>query len=160
MTKAASLGAIGCISVRIWLNKIVKTRTPANVFANFDDLRGAGGTFFMLDQLQENSELWDGSAEEKGSVVACDFYNSGSLMGLDDADIISTLMDSLLPSAVPEFKDAKVVDSEVKRYPNAVSWFSPGSYASRYSYTMIVILVNKLTLHFFFMKTALASKRN
>ena len=26
------------------------TRTPANVFSKFTELRGAGGTFFMLDR--------------------------------------------------------------------------------------------------------------
>ena len=30
-----------------------------------------------------------------------------------------------------EFKDAKVVDSCVKRYQGAVSWFSPGSFSPR-----------------------------
>jgi len=33
---------------------------PANVFSRFESLKGAGGTFFMLDQLQKDSEaaLW------------------------------------------------------------------------------------------------------
>ena len=131
LSKAATLGSIACISVRIWLDKIVPTRTPANVFASFDELRGAGGTFFMLDQLQGMESLWKPDDEKKGSVVACDFYNSGALMGLTDEDIISILKDSLLSSAVPAFDGAKIVDSEVRRYPGAVSWFSPGSFKSR-----------------------------
>ena len=110
---AASLSGIDVISVRIWLDKKVSTRTPANVFAKFDSLRGAGGTFFMLDQLQPNgAALWGedekGSDDEKsslsrGSVVACDFYNAGGLISLADKDIISILMKELLPSAVPAF---------------------------------------------------------
>jgi len=34
-------------------------------------------------------------------------------------------------SAVPRFRDAKVVDSWVGKYPGTVSWFSPGSYDKR-----------------------------
>jgi len=129
---AASLNGIDVISTRIWFDKTVKTRTPANVFAKFKQLRGAGGTFFMLDQLQEGGEedLWGGE-EVQGSVVACDFYNSGAFMGVDDDEIIRTLTEDLLPAAVPEFGTAKVVDSWVGKYKGAVSWFSPGSYTKR-----------------------------
>lgn len=137
-SKAASLKGIDVISTRIWFDRVVPTRTPANVFSRFEELRGAGGTFFMLDQLQGNTpHLWGESedtvdeSQPRGSVVACDFYNAGALISLSDEDIIKTLTESLLPSAVPRFKDAKVVDSWVGRYPGTVSWFSPGSYGSR-----------------------------
>merc|ERR1712048_472945 len=40
-------------------------------------------------------------------------------------------MEYLLPSAVPRFADARVVDSWVGKYPGAVSWFSPGSFRKR-----------------------------
>merc|ERR1719253_1828305 len=138
-SSAASLRGIDVISCRIWLDRIVPTRTPANVFSRFEALRGAGGTFFMLDQLQgeDNDHLWGGAspseeeAEQRGSVVACDFYNAGSLLPLSDEDIVRTLTNELLPSAVTEFADAKVVDSWVGKYPGVVSWFSPGSYDKR-----------------------------
>lgn len=132
-SKAASLKGIDVISVRLWLDKIIPTRTPANVFSRFSSLRGAGGTFFMLDQLQENNDdLWGkDDPVEKGSVVACDFYNAGSLLSLSDDDIVKILMEELLPSAVAKFADAKVVDQWVGRYYESVSWFSPGSYGSR-----------------------------
>jgi len=138
-SKAASLKGIDVISTRIWFDKIVPTRTPANVFSRFDALRGSGGTFFMLDQLQENNpDLWGSPGEDeeqedtlRGSVVACDFYNAGALMSMSDEDIIATLTDELLPSAVPKFADAKVVDSWVGKYAGTVSWFSPGSFNSR-----------------------------
>jgi len=130
-SNAASLRGIDVISTRIWLDTVVPTRTPANVFSRFDALRGSGGTFFMLDQLQGNTkELWGGQPVQ-GSVVACDFYNAGAVMSLSDEDIIQTLMEDLLPSAVPRFRDAKVVDSWVGKYPGTVSWFSPGSYSKR-----------------------------
>lgn len=128
---AASLDAIDVIAVRLWLDTTVATRTPANVFSRFPALRGAGGTFFMLDQLQGNdAELWGGE-EPQGSVVACDFYNAGALLPLSNDDIVELLTKSLLPAAVPGFRGATVVDAHVQRFPGAVSWFSPGSFLKR-----------------------------
>jgi len=86
----------------------------------------------MLDQLQAETEdeLWGGETPQ-GSVVACDFYNAGALMPLGEEAIVDLLVKELLPAAVPGFKGAAVVDSFVAKYPQAVSWFSPGSYNSR-----------------------------
>jgi len=134
LTAAASLNSIDCIAVRLWLDKKVQTRSPANVFSRFKALRGAGGTFFMLDQLQNEQDLWGADYKNenpKGSVLACDFYNSGSLMSLSDEEIVRVLSKELLPAAVPAFSSANVIFSHVQRAPQAVSWFSPGSYAQR-----------------------------
>jgi hypothetical protein len=163
LAAAASHAGIDVISVRLWLDRVVPTRTPANVLASFPQLRGAGGTFFMLDQLQATdaaaeAALWgeapppppaegsslagDGGAGSnsaasapwagpRGSVLACDFYNAGALMGLSEAQLCALLLDELLPAAVPAFKGAAAVDSWVGKYPGAVSWFKPGSYATR-----------------------------
>jgi uncharacterized protein with NAD-binding domain and iron-sulfur cluster len=104
LSKAASLNAIDVIAVRLWLDTTVPLRTPVNVFSRFEGLRGAGGTFFSLDELQGNTpELWGGD-EPQGTVLSCDFYNAGALLSLADEDIVSLLIDELLPSAVPEFK--------------------------------------------------------
>lgn len=131
LAAAASLGAIDVVACRLWLDRTVPTDTPANVFSRFEALRGAGGTFFMLDQLQPDADaLWGGDTPQ-GSVVACDFYNAGAVATLCDADIVSLLMEQLLPEAVAGFKGVKVVDSFVQRYPGAVTWFSPGSFQSR-----------------------------
>ena len=129
---AASCKGIDVISTRLWLDTFVPTRTPANVFSRYDELRGAGGTFFMLDQLQNDTLtcLWGGE-EPQGSVVACDFYNAGALLGLPDEDIVNILIKDLLPDAVPKFASAKVVDSWVGRYPGTVSWFAPGTFTKR-----------------------------
>lgn len=132
-SKAASMkNGIDVISCRIWLDRYVPTRTPANVFSRFDALRGAGGTFFCLDQFQAENEknLWGGE-EPQGSVLACDFYNAGALMSLPDDKLIDILMKDLLPEAVPEYRNAGVVDSWVGKYPGTVSWFSPGSFYKR-----------------------------
>ena len=132
LSRAASLGGIDVVTTRIWLDRYVAVENPANVLSRFDGLRGAGGTFFMLDQLQKDHEveLWGGE-EPQGSVLACDFYNGGAVACLSDEDIVSLLIDELLPAAVPGFKGVKAVDSHVVRCPGAVTWFSPGSFASR-----------------------------
>lgn len=165
LAAAAANSGIDVISVRLWLDRVVPTRTPANVFASFPQLRGAGGTFFMLDQLQvtdaaSEAALWgeappplpteeestppagaddDAASAEaspawtgpRGSVLACDFYNSGALMGLSEAQLCALLLDELLPAAVPAFAGARAVDAWVGKFPGAVSWFKPGSYATR-----------------------------
>ena len=132
LAMAAELGAIDVVSVRLWLDRHVSVADPANVFSCFAALRGSGATFFMLDQLQKGSEkeLW-GGADPQGSVVASDFYNASEIATLSDEQIIATLMQELLPQAVPAFRQARVVDSEVRRYPASVSLFSPGSFRQR-----------------------------
>ena len=40
-------------------------------------------------------------------------------------------MQDLLPQVVPAFRQARVVESEVRRYPGSVSLFSPGSFRQR-----------------------------
>lgn len=129
---AASLGAIDVISVRIWLDTYVRTHAPANVLSRAEGLRGAGGTYFMLDQLQSGyeAELW-GDEEPQGSVLACDFYNASALCLLSADDLVDLLVTELLPRAEPQFKGVKVLDSHVEKYPQSVSWFSPGSYRKR-----------------------------
>jgi len=131
-SQAASCNGIDVISTRLWLDTFVPTRTPANVLSRFDELRGAGGTFFMLDQLQSDNlvDLWGGE-KPQGSVVACDFYNAGALLSLPDEEIVRILMEDLLPAAVPAFDGARVVDSWVGKYAGTVSWFAPGTYTKR-----------------------------
>lgn len=60
LSTAATMNAIDCISARFWLEETVSVPSPANVFASFPQLRGAGGTFFTLDTLQKDhlDTLW------------------------------------------------------------------------------------------------------
>ena len=157
LSKAATLGSIDCIACRLWLDKTHATNSPSNVFSRFDALRGAGGTFFMLDQLHKDhlNELWgeeDASVAQrehvgrnisKGSVIAVDFYNAGALLPLSDEDLLDTISMDLLPKAIRTFYvdksntsysqtgATKVLDFAVQRFPGAVTWFSPGSYEKR-----------------------------
>ena len=132
LVQAGTLGSIDVVSVRLWLDRYVPVADPANVFSRFSALRGAGATFFMLDQLQSDTqrELWGGQTPQ-GSVVASDFYNAAAIAELSDQEIVDCLMGDLLPMAQPAFGDARVVDQEVRRYPGSVSLFSPGSFSKR-----------------------------
>ena len=132
LVAASSLGSIDVVSTRLWLDRYVSIAYPANVFSRFKSLNGAGATFFMLDQLQKESEqaLW-GDDKPSGSVIASDFYNAFAITTMSDQEIIDRLMHELLPVAHAEFKNAQVLDYEVRHYPGSVSLFSPGSFAKR-----------------------------
>ena len=132
LVRAGSLDAIDVVSVRLWLDRTVPVADPANVFSRFSALRGSGATFFMLDQLQRETEqaLW-GDQPVQGSVIASDFYNASAIAELSDQEIVDCLLQDLLPMAQPGFRGAAVVDQEVRRYPRSVSLFSPGSFSQR-----------------------------
>ena len=132
LVSAASLGSIDVVSARLWLDRYVPIAYPVNVFSRFESLKGSGGTFFMLDQLHKDAQqaLW-GDEQPQGSVVASDFYNASAIAAMSDQEIIDLLTRDLLPIAHPEFTNARVVDSEVRRYPGSVSLFSPGSFRKR-----------------------------
>ena len=46
----------------------------------------------VQSRTEEKAEENSAERKEKGSVVACDFYNSGGLMHLSDVDIVALLM--------------------------------------------------------------------
>jgi uncharacterized protein with NAD-binding domain and iron-sulfur cluster len=132
LVAAGRLEAIDVVSVRLWLDVYVPVADPANVFSRFAALEGAGGTFFMLDQLQKGAErdLWGGE-QPRGSVIASDFYNASALAQRSDQHIIELLLQELLPVAHQGFAAASVLDAEVRRYPGSVSLFGPGSFHQR-----------------------------
>ncbi len=132
LVQAGHLNAIDVVSVRLWLDRKVPVADPANVLSRFPALQGSGATFFMLDQLQADSqqELW-GADPVQGSVVASDFYNASAMAAQSDQKIVDSLMQELLPMVQPAFRTAQVVDQEVRRYPGSVSLFSPGSFQQR-----------------------------
>jgi uncharacterized protein with NAD-binding domain and iron-sulfur cluster len=132
LARAGGLGAIDVVSVRLWLDRSIAVDDPANVFSRFAVLKGAGATFFMLDQLQADNEqaLW-GDQAVQGSVIASDFYNASAIAEQSDQEIVDALMQQLLPQVQPAFRHAQVVDQEVRRYPASVSLFSPGSFQQR-----------------------------
>lgn len=117
-----NLKGLDVIATRIWLDQTLPTRFPANVLAGFEP--GVGGTYFNLSELQDEYKT------EPGTVIAADFYHSNTLMPLSDAEIIGRVKRNI-DTCEPTFKTAKVVDSAVLRFSDAVTHFSPGSYSSR-----------------------------
>ena len=71
MTKRLRLKAERWTGARPWHGEV---ENPANVLSRFEGLRGSGGTFFMLDQLQKDNEveLWGGE-DPKVGVSMCSF---------------------------------------------------------------------------------------
>ena len=118
-----NLRSIDCIATRVWLDKRVDCRFPANALSSFEP--EAGMTFFDLNALHD--EYKDTSS---GSVITADFYGSNSLMPLSDQAIIDRVMQHIT-TCEPDFRGAKVLESAVLRFPKAVSCFSPGSFKHR-----------------------------
>ncbi|KAF5833500.1 hypothetical protein DUNSADRAFT_10187 [Dunaliella salina] len=116
------LKSLDVIATRLFFDRPVPTKYPANVLSGFEP--AAGATFFNLNEIQDEYR------NAEGSVITVDFYNASALLPLTDEALIQRVR-SHLEKCEPGFKGAKVVDSVVLRYPNAVTHFSPGSYPDR-----------------------------
>jgi uncharacterized protein with NAD-binding domain and iron-sulfur cluster len=114
-----NLGAIDVLATRLWFDRKINIPLPSNACFGFDET--TGWTFFDLNALHDEYK------EEKGSVIEIDFYHANQFLGLEDKEIIS-IVKKYLSTCIPEFKQAKVIDSSVIRLSNAVTHFAPGSY--------------------------------
>ncbi|MBD1821077.1 FAD-dependent oxidoreductase [Cyanobacteria bacterium FACHB-DQ100] len=121
-----NLNAIDAMATRLWFDRKVPVPLPSNACFGFDAT--TGWTFFDLNALHDE---WK---DEPGSVIEADFYHANQLLPLDDAQVIAKVQRDLAV-CVPEFRNAKVIDSSVVRLPRAVTHFSPGSYQSMLSGT-------------------------
>lgn len=123
MRSIMNLTSIDCVATRLWLDKLVKCRTPSNVFAGFDE--DIGGTFFHLNDLHDEYAV-----PGQGSVITADFYHANELIPLSDKEIVDKVK-SYLDICNPDFKEAKIQDYGVLKIQKAVTHFSPGSYRYR-----------------------------
>ncbi|MBM0745003.1 FAD-dependent oxidoreductase (plasmid) [Phormidium sp. CLA17] len=114
-----NLGAIDVLATRLWFDRKVSVPLPSNACFGFDAT--TGWTFFDLNALHDE---WK---DAPGSVIEADFYHANQLLPMDDEDIIAKVHHDLA-TCVPQFHDARVIDSSVIRLPKAVTHFSPGSY--------------------------------
>lgn len=121
-----NLNAIDVLATRLWFDRKVTVPLPSNACFGFDNT--TGWTFFDLNALHDE---W---RNEPGSVIEADFYHANQLLPMDDAAIVAKVHRDLT-TCVPEFRNAKVIDSSVVRLPRAVTHFSPGSYQSMLSGT-------------------------
>ncbi|KAH8072362.1 flavin containing amine oxidoreductase [Aureococcus anophagefferens] len=99
-----ALGSTGMKNVMRGSPELAKKAEDLSLAARFES-SAARRTFFLLDQLQKDhlDELWAGSTADNGA----------------------------RGSAYPAFGKVGVAAACVRRFPKAVSWFSPGSFSKR-----------------------------
>jgi uncharacterized protein with NAD-binding domain and iron-sulfur cluster len=115
----SNLGAVDVLATRLWFDQKVNIPLPSNACFGFDAT--TGWTFFDLNALHDEYK------GELGTVVEADFYHANQFLGLSDEEIIK-IVQGYLTTCVPEFQQAKVIDSNVIRLSQAVTHFAPGSY--------------------------------
>jgi uncharacterized protein with NAD-binding domain and iron-sulfur cluster len=115
----SNLGAIDVLATRLWFDRKISIKRPSNACFGFDAT--TGWTFFDLNALHDEYR------NEPGTVVEADFYHANQFLNLENEEIIP-IVHRYLANCVPEFRQAKVIDSSVIRLPQAVSHFAPGSY--------------------------------
>ena len=76
---------VSVMAVRLWLDLRVKMKNSSNVLGGID--AGVGGTFFDLNELQDEYK------DEPGSVIEVDLYNSAPFMGMSDEQIVREIKD-------------------------------------------------------------------
>ncbi|WP_017318104.1 hydroxysqualene dehydroxylase [Mastigocladopsis repens] len=116
----SNLGAIDVLATRLWFDRKIHIPLPSNACFGFDST--TGWTFFDLNALHDEYR------NELGTVVEADFYHANQFLSLENEEIVSRVQ-RYLATCVPEFREAKVIDSSVIRLPQAVSHFAPGSYS-------------------------------
>ncbi|TFI55575.1 FAD-dependent oxidoreductase [Mastigocladus laminosus UU774] len=114
-----NLGAIDVLATRLWFDRKITIPRPSNACFGFDQT--TGWTFFDLNALHDEYQ------HEPGTVVEVDFYHANQFLPLEDQEIIP-IVQRYLATCIPEFQQAKVIDSSVIRLPQAVTHFAPGSY--------------------------------
>lgn len=114
-----NLGAIDVLATRLWFDRKITIPRPSNACFGFDQT--TGWTFFDLNALHDEYQ------HESGTVVEVDFYHANQFIPLEDQEIVS-IVQRYLATCIPEFQQAKVIDSSVIRLPQAVTHFAPGSY--------------------------------
>jgi uncharacterized protein with NAD-binding domain and iron-sulfur cluster len=114
-----NLGAIDVLATRLWFDRKINIPLASNACFGFDET--TGWTFFDLNALHDEYR------DEPGTIVEVDFYHANQFIPLSNEEIIP-IVQRYLKTCVPEFANAKVIDSSVIRLPQAVTHFSPGSY--------------------------------
>lgn len=114
-----NLGGIDVLATRLWFDRKVNVPLPSNACFGFDST--TGWTFFDLNVLHDEYK------DEPGSVIEADFYHANQVLPQSDEQIIAKVHKDLA-TCVPEFTQAKVIDSSVIRVRQGVTHFAPGSY--------------------------------
>jgi len=120
----ANLRGTGVLATRLYLDRFVDTPYSANACWGFDE--GVGMTFFDITKLHDIGNK-DGN---EGSILEVDYYHAASLLVMDDEAIVKKAKANLDTMLGKDCKAASVVDAAVVKLPQAVNWYSPGSYAN------------------------------
>ncbi|XP_066347858.1 uncharacterized protein, partial [Miscanthus floridulus] len=91
----------------------------ANVCSGFDD--SSGWAFFDLTSIH------DDYYEESTTIVEAEFYNASHLVLVNDDDIVSEASSHLI-KCIQDFEGATAIRYSIRRSPNSVINFLPGSY--------------------------------
>jgi uncharacterized protein with NAD-binding domain and iron-sulfur cluster len=123
----ANLRGTGVLATRIYLDKYLDIPYSANACWGFD--KGVGMTFFDITKLHglpRQQEEEDGI----GSIIEVDYYHAASLLVMSDEAIVTKVKKDLNTILGTQCIDAAIVDAAIVRLPQAVNWYSPGSYAN------------------------------
>ncbi|KAE8709254.1 vacuolar ATP synthase subunit B family protein [Hibiscus syriacus] len=91
----------------------------SNACAGFDDLFGC--TFFDL------TAIYDEHKGDTETILQADFYHANEFLPLKDELVTEKVM-SCLSNCIDGLERANVVDKEIRRFPNGLTHFFPGSY--------------------------------
>ncbi len=114
-----NLSGIDVLATRLWFDRKINIPRASNACFGFDET--TGWTFFDLNALHDEYR------DEPGTVVEVDFYHANQFLPLTDQEIVK-IVKGYLTTCIPEFGQAKIIDSSVIRLRQAVTHFFPGSY--------------------------------
>jgi len=122
----ANLRGTSVLATRLYLDTVLDTKYSANACWGFDE--GVGMTFFDITKLHgvNVTKRTDGV----GSIVEVDYYHAASLLVMSDEAIVDKVKKDLNTILGLQCINANVIDAAVVRLPQAVNWYSPGSYSN------------------------------
>ncbi|XP_066343642.1 uncharacterized protein [Miscanthus floridulus] len=112
------LSTVDVISIKLWFDKKITIPKVANVCSGFDD--SSGWAFFDLTSIHDDYY-------EESTIVEAEFYNASHLVLVNDDDIVSEASSHLI-KCIQDFEGATVIRYSIRRSPNSVINFLPGSY--------------------------------
>jgi uncharacterized protein with NAD-binding domain and iron-sulfur cluster len=120
----ANLRGTGVLATRLFLDTVLDTPYSANACWGFD--KGVGMTFFDINKLHGKDT--DAEKSGVGSIIEIDYYHAAALLVMSDESIVQKAKNDLDTILGSQSINAKVVDAAIVRLPQAVNWYSPGSY--------------------------------
>ncbi|KAL7550456.1 hypothetical protein ACHAWF_017754 [Thalassiosira exigua] len=121
----ANLRGTGVLATRL----VLDTPYSANACWGFD--AGVGMTYFDITKLHGLGAYGERDADEvAGSIIEIDYYHAATLLVLSDEEVVDKAKRDLDTMLGAQSADATVLDAAVVRLPQAVNWYSPGSYAN------------------------------